>query len=105
MIKIPLKDMNDSVVECELDGIVYFLRMLWNSTAQCWSLSLESANNNLLISGIRVVTNALLLRHYHHLPVPSGELIAVAVDDRINIGRNDFVNNDVELVYMSANEL
>ena len=105
MIKIPLKDMNDSVIECELDGVVYFLRMSWNSAAQAWAYSLESANNDLLISGVRVVTNALLLKNYHHLPVLSGELIAVAADGRIEIGRDDFINGDVELVYLSANEL
>ena len=54
MIKIPLKDMNDSVIECELDGVVYFLRMGWNGAAQSWAFSLESANNDLLISGVRV---------------------------------------------------
>ena len=105
MIKIPLKDMNDSVIECELDGVVYFLRMGWNGVAQSWAFSLESANNDLLISGVRVVTNALLLRNYHHLPVPTGELMAVAADDRIEIGRDDFISGDVELVYLSANEL
>ncbi len=105
MIKIPLKDMNDSVIECELDGVVYFLRMGWNSAAQAWAYSLESANNDLLISGVRVVTNALLLKNYHHLPVPGGELIAVAADDRIEIGRDDFISGDVELAYLSANEL
>lgn len=105
MIKIPLKDLNDMVIECELDDIVYFLRMSWNSTAQAWFMSLESANNDLLISGVRVVTNALLLKRYHHLPVPTGEIIAVATDGRLEIGRDDFINGVVELVYLSADEL
>jgi hypothetical protein len=105
MITIPCKDYNDFVVEAELDEVTYFVRLSWNSHAQAWFLSLENANNDLLLSGVRIVTNALLLSQYHHLEIPGGELIAVAVDDRTEIGRNDLINGQVELVYMSSDEL
>lgn len=105
MIKIPLIDANDFVVEAELDDVTYYLQFSWNNEANYWSLSIENANNESILSGLRIVTNWPLLFKYQHLNLPKGDLIAVSLDKRkTDIGRNDFVDNIVELVYISQAE-
>lgn len=105
MIKIPLIDANDFVVEAELDDVTYYLQFAWNNEANYWSLSIENANNESILSGLRIVTNWPLLFKYQHLSLPKGDLIAVSLDKRkTDIGRNDFVDNIVELVYISQTE-
>ncbi|HHX2502458.1 TPA: phage baseplate plug family protein [Neisseria subflava] len=105
MIKIPLIDANDFEVEAELDDVTYFLHFAWNDEAEIWTLSVANANNESVLSGVRIITNYPLLGNYPHLDLPKGYLIATCLDSaKPNIGRNDFVDDTVELVYISRDE-
>lgn len=105
MIKIPLIDANDFEVEAELDDVTYFLHFAWNDEAGIWTLSVSNANNESVLSGIRIITNYPLLGNYPHLDLPKGYLIATCLDtSKSTIGRSDFVDNVVEMVYISRYE-
>lgn len=105
MLTIPILDANDSVTEVELDGMTCFLRLSWNSEAERWSLAIENAYNELIVAGLAVVPDTPLLARFRHLPVPPGELVAVAPDRRDVIDRRALPAGDVELVYVEASEL
>lgn len=105
MIKIPLIDANDFEVEAELDDVTYFLHFAWNDEAEIWTLSVSNANNESVLSGIRIITNYPLLGNYPHLGLPTGYLIATCLDtSKTTIGRSDFADNVVEMVYISRDE-
>ena len=101
---IPVIDANDSLLEAELDGRTYFLNLSWNSEAQLWTLSIENADNELIISSILLSPNTPLLKPYRHLSVPAGEMVAILENNNTMIGRQDFVTGIAKLVYVSVDD-
>jgi hypothetical protein len=105
MISLPVLDANDSILEVDLEGDTYFLRMSWNSEGEFWVMSLEDYANNTLLAGVRVVPDVALLQMFHHLPVPPGEFWAVLMDDtRQDFLRTDFADGTAALIYVEAGE-
>jgi hypothetical protein len=105
MFKIPVLDANDSLTEIVLDEETYFLHLSWNSEGELWTLSIENAYNDVVVSGIVVVPDTPLLQRYRHLHMPAGDLVAVTPDLRDTIGREALPSGDVALVYITAEEL
>ncbi|WP_028353434.1 phage baseplate plug family protein [Bordetella petrii] len=105
MITIPVIDANDSLTEVELEGGTYFLRLSWNSEADLWVLGIENANNEVIIAGIALVPDTPLLAQYRYLPLPPGEIVALAPDRRNTISREALPSGDVTLVYVTAQEV
>ncbi len=105
MISIGTIDANDQLLEVELDGETFFLRLTWNSEASFWVLEVQNYNREAVLSGITVVPNVLLLRRYHYLAVPAGELMALVLSDPAQIGRRSFVDGAARLAYMQAAEV
>ncbi len=105
MIQILVPDANDSIMEVELDGLTFFLRLSWNGEAQQWVLSVENAYNELIVAGVAVVPDTRLLAAYRHLAVPPGELVALAPDRRDAISRSALPSGDVALLYITADEV
>lgn len=101
---IPVLDANDSLLEAELDGRTYFLNMSWNSEAKLWTLSIENADNELIISSILLSPNVALLKPYRHLSIPAGEIVAILESNNAMIGRHDFVTGIAKLVYVSIDD-
>jgi hypothetical protein len=101
---IPVIDANDSLLEAELDGRTFFLNMSWNSEAALWTLSIENADNELVVASILLAPNVPLLAPYRHLSVPAGEIVAVLENDQDNIGRTDFVSGLAKLIYVSVDD-
>lgn len=105
MIKIPVIDANDSIIEVELEGQTYFVRMSWNSEGEIWVLTMEDYAHTVLVAGVVVVPGVSLLDMFRHLGVPPGELWAVLMDDtRATIGRTDFATEDAALIYVEEDE-
>lgn len=101
---IPVIDANDSLLEAELDGRTYFLNLSWNSEARLWTLSIENADNELIVAGILLSPNISLLKPYRHLSVPAGEMVAILENNNTMIGRQDFVTGIAKLVYVSVDD-
>lgn len=101
---IPVIDANDSLLEAELDGRTFFLNMSWNSEAALWTLSIENADNELVVASILLAPNVPLLAPYRHLSVPEGEIVAVLENDQDIIGRDDFVSGIAKLIYVSVDD-
>ena len=105
MIQIQVLDANDSLTEVELDGVTYFLGLGWNSEFEAWAMSIENAYNEVVVAGIALVPDTPLLAQYRHLPVPAGELIALAPDRRNTISRAALPSGEVGLMYVSVEEV
>lgn len=105
MIQIPVLDANDSLTEVELDGATYFLGLSWNSEYEAWSLSIENAYNEVVVAGVALVPDTSLLAQYRHLPVPAGELIALAPDRRDTVSRAALAAGEVGLMYVAVSEV
>ena len=106
MQEITFPDANDIVFKVALDGTKYKLRILWNSSGGYWALGIRSEAGTSILEGIKVVPNYPLLRQYHRPNVPPGELMVITHDDKLaGIGRNDFADSKVVLVYVTEDEV
>ncbi|CAG9173056.1 phage baseplate plug protein [Cupriavidus respiraculi] len=105
MFTIPVLDANDSLAEVVLDDRTFFLRLSWNSEAELWALTIENANNEVVIAGVAVVPDTRLLNRFRHLDVPAGELVALTPDGRDHISREALPAGEVALVYLDEQDL
>ena len=103
MIHIELIDQNDFIVEVDLDGFVYFLHFGWNSECQFWTLAIEDANSELVMSGICVMPNVDLLAQARTLRVPIGVLMAYS-ESGAALDRDSFVDGRAALIYAGVND-
>lgn len=105
MIRIPLVDLNDFVIEAALEETTYFLRFSWNSEAQFWTLGIRNARNEIILQSIVMVANTPLLRQFPTYAVPPGELIAYMDNPNGIIGRESFLTDEATLYYLPSTEV
>ncbi len=105
MFEILTIDANDQLLEAELDGETYFVRLSWNSEASHWAMEIQNYNQETLVAGIIVVPNVPLLARFHYLAVPEGELMALVLGDTAGITRDGFVTGLASLIYIPAAEI
>lgn len=104
MITINLANKNDFITEVNLDDEVFFLHFSWNDTIGFWSLTIENAYNDELVSSIVILPNRPLIVPVRRDELPLGELIAVRDDNLQTIGRDDFINGKAVLIYIGVDE-
>lgn len=105
MFEITTIDANDQLLEVELDGETYFVRLGWNSEAEQWAMEVQNYNQETLVAGIVVVPNVPLLARFHYLALPPGELMALVLGDTAGIPRDGFRKGLASLIYIPAAEI
>lgn len=107
MITITMQDNNDFIQSVELDGVAYRLKFGWNDGSGSWTMDIRTAKNVDIIRGVSVVPNFPLLSQYRRYSkdLPAGELIAVSTQTAESIGREDFLNDRFELMYIPRGEM
>jgi hypothetical protein len=76
--KIPLlADTTDQLLSIELGGNPYVLRVLWNERFEYFSLSIYEADNNPILTNIKMVKNYNLTDHFKDTRLPYGDLYFV----------------------------
>lgn len=105
MFSIPTIDANDQLLEVELDGETFFVRLSWNSEAAFWVTEIQNYNQETLVAGVIVVPNVPLLARFHYLDVPPGELMALLPGDDSTIPRDGFLTGKASLIYMTEAEV
>lgn len=108
MLRIPTSNAPFYDQTTDLDGTSYIFRFTYNHRQDRWNFDLLTVDLVPIVTGIRVVTDIGLLRRYHHLPVPPGEIVCLSYDaaDDGPPGLEDLVTGGrCELLYVSAAEL
>lgn len=90
-----------------LDGTDYILDFKYNQRQDRWYLTIQDANGNELVSGVKIVCNWPLLMRFANSALPVGELIAVALtDDDTPPGLNELGPGlRVELTYFEVSDI
>lgn len=102
MIVFPVPEHNDSLVEVELENATFFLHFSWNSTGEFWTMAIENAYNNELVSGIVLLTNRLLLKPFSSPELPAGDFVVVCDDEQQAVTKSDFSSKKACLIYLEA---
>lgn len=105
MIQFLPIDANSQLIEAELGETSYQVGLDWNETAGRWTLSLRNLDSAFLLSGVPVLSGALLLRQVRNPDCPPGDFLAFATPAGARIGRQDFVNGRARLFYLDPDEV
>src|SRR5262245_60003859 len=92
-----------------LDGRDFLLSFAWNQREERWYLSIEDDVGDLLLAGLKLISNWPLLHAYQSDPrLPPGELVAFDLTeggDETPPGFDDFaIGKRVELTYFAVTE-
>jgi hypothetical protein len=83
---IPVHDKAFWSARVNLDGTDYVLDFAWNGRQDAWALAVRTAEGDVLVQGITIVTNRPLLRRFKSISgMPPGELSAMDPSDRIAV--------------------
>lgn len=104
MITIPIPNLNDSLLEVELDDEVFFLHFSWNSAGGFWSMAIENAYNDEILTGIKLLPNRFLLQQFSEDTLPLGDFIVVRDDELQSVGRDDFLAKKAALIYVGVDD-
>lgn len=106
MVVIPFAEFPAFTEEVVLDNTPYRFQFIWNYRGQYWSLSIFDRELAPKVQAIKVVVEYELLKMYHALDVPPGELYTTDTTEEVQrIERETIQNGDVELVYIPEAEL
>lgn len=90
--------------EVTLDETDFKLKFYWNSRFEYWSMTISDFEDNIIVSGIKLVLNYDLLNPYRHLDVPAGQLYVLDPSDTLlRINRED-IDKNVSLFYVEETD-
>jgi hypothetical protein len=93
--------------EIVFDGISYIIKFVWNTRGEFWTISFFDINYNPILLGLKLVLNYSLLKDFHYLALPTGELCIFDSSSNNNkIAYEDFTNErQLQLLYIPKVEL
>ena len=98
LIEIPLDSTEPNfTVDVDLSGVTFRLRFLWNTRGEYWKVSLLDTNDNIIVSGQKLVSNFPLFYRNVSLSLPRGLLFCV--DTAGNGITRDNLGTDITLCY------
>ena len=103
LIELPLRsDVPAFTFQTDLDGTTFSFKFRYNSRMDRWAFDIATANNEPIISGVLVVTGALLLERFSDPRLPQGDMFVLnKEDENVSPGRNDLQKN-VFILYDEA---
>lgn len=106
MFKIPMQDLPAYTEQIVFEDTVYTLKFVWNSRGAYWTIDFYDIDENPLVIGIKIVLNYELISRFVDRGIPKGFLYAIDVSNNLEkIGRYDFINGRLSLIYVTEVEL
>lgn len=101
VLQLPtFKDRDAYRYEVELSGALFWIELRWNRADGRWYLSIADATEAPLLTGLRVVSDAPLLRLGADARLPPGDLVAYSATPGKDPGKEDLT-----LVYVEPEEV
>ena len=95
--KIPLQpDTSDQLLNLELGGNPYVIRVLWNERFKYFSFSIKTVDDEPILTNIKMVKNYPLMQRFRDTRLPPGDIYFIQERGKLNrpeyesIGRNEF---------------
>jgi hypothetical protein len=90
----------------ELSGTDYVLDFYWNARQAAWLMSVSTADNVPIVSGITCTSNRYLLQRYrYNEELPPGELLCVDPTGKIDQANFTQLGREVRLLYVEPEEV
>jgi hypothetical protein len=104
-IIIPIKDNPNHTITIELESVIYKLGFVYNTEGAFWSMTIWDEDDNLLLSGIKIVANYPLLFSHKNNSLPTGDFYCEIADTQASINRNSFLSGEAKLLYLTLEEV
>lgn len=90
-----------------LDELEYILRFTWNSVSENWQMTVKDYSGEIIVAGIRLVTNYPLFYIYKLFDLPNGVLMVIQNQEGsiLTPSRYSFRDNTHSLVYFTEDEV
>lgn len=95
------------IIEAELGGSNWILGLRYNARDVSWYLSISDNNDNLVLSGIKLVPTYPLIERYRYIPnLPNGDFIVMDLDESPGGSVNfDNLGTRYQLVFFTQEEI
>lgn len=101
---IPFKEPGSWKMQISLSGETFNMSFYWNALNEYWVMDIADADNNALVTGIKVVTNYNLTGQFIVQGMPSGSIVCQNILNQWQkIGRFDMGQTN-ELIYYEPGE-
>lgn len=106
IVVIPFRDLSSFSEDVELDNEIYRFSFDWNTSGKFWSMSIKNTDNDILISGVKMVLNYDMIGDWCDRGLPDGKLVVIdESESEHEIREKDFVNDRrLQLIYLSNYE-
>jgi hypothetical protein len=101
IITLPATGTAKFQINVTLDDVPLTLQFIWNSREAAFFMTVLDENNDLLVSGHKVVVDWTLLQRYRDIRLPPGKIWVIRTDDDIQPTIENF-GSEVILVYEEA---
>jgi len=88
---LPLTNNSEENFNISIFDIIYIFRQLWNEIG-FWTLDIKDADGNILVYGVKIITQEFLLQQYPQIPF-----------DLKSKNENDPGRQDLELFLLEVN--
>ncbi|RKZ08924.1 hypothetical protein DRQ25_07850 [Candidatus Fermentibacteria bacterium] len=106
MVTIPMKDFSSFKQEITLDNVPYIFFFNWISRDGFYTFDMNDREGNTLIAGVKLLVDFEFISRYPDRGLPPGELYVIdQTGNSDRIGRYDFVNGRLSLIYITEEEV
>jgi hypothetical protein len=100
--EIPLRSDASQTFEVELEGSIYFCRVIWNERLQYWTIGISDVDRNVLVDGVPLLIGVDVIEQYG---LGIGGLFMVDSEGEGAEATFDNVGNRVKLIHLTEDEL
>lgn len=68
-------------VGCELSGVLYRFRVLWNERGQFWTIGIFDSSDNPIVQGVKIVSDYPLFARFSNPLLPPGQIYCINTSD------------------------
>lgn len=106
MVIIPFQNYSSFTEEVTLSDVSFVFSFHYNFRGDFWVMTISDRAQNILVGGIKVVSNFELIRRYIYTGIPNGYLTVINnAGTSVRISVDDLANEFFNIVYADASEI
>lgn len=95
----------DMSIRCAIEGVTYVFRWVWNEREATWYVSIADAENDPIVSGVRVVLGENLIAGVADSRLPDGQILVADPSGNTDEPDRDTLGKNVLIVYVTTAEV
>ena len=102
---LPIQDSPYFSQLIDLDIVTYSVTIRWNDREEAWYLDIDEQDKTPIVQSLKLVSIGNLTGRWADSRLPSGDIFVVAEDPNVRPDRNSLVNETIQIVYFTQEEV